>query len=228
MLVQRASPLLGERRRVLGPERTDRPSSRREVLREEGLDLLAVRLGLGGIGRLHAGHGTAFPAPRPAGRSAAASVLALGRHSRRSTSRASRRPYAWCRSRWRLAATCVDPRGGAHERSVASESRGHDACAARELEPGDAVELGLSRGEERLTEAERNRTGDDGEPEVEQVDHRAHGPPDERAGALDDLAATLRLGARPVMARMAVPDASASRQPRAPHAHNRPSGTTIT
>jgi hypothetical protein len=36
------------------------------------------------------------------------------------------------------------------------------------------------------------------------------------------------LGARPVIARMAVPDASASRQPRAPHAQRRPPGTTIT
>ena len=35
-------------------------------------------------------------------------------------------------------------------------------------------------------------------------------------------------GGRPVTAAMAVPDASASRHPRAPHAHRRPSGSTIT
>ena len=33
---------------------------------------------------------------------------------------------------------------------------------------------------------------------------------------------------RPVIAAMAVPDASASRQPRPPHGQARPSGTTIT
>ena len=40
--------------------------------------------------------------------------------------------------------------------------------------------------------------------------------PDQRAGALDDHAAGAEPGRLPVMAAMAVPDASASRQPRPP------------
>ena len=78
---------------------------------------------------------------------------------------------------------------------------------------------GLGGGEEVVAEAERDRAGDDREAQVEQGGDRRDRPADQPAGA---LAARRRAPPRPgapVRAAMAVPDASASRQPRAPHAH---------
>ena len=108
--------------------------------------------------------------------------------------------------------------GGADERAVGAERAGDDAGAARELDAAARVDLGLRGGEERRAEAERDRTGDDREIEVEQVGDARDRAPDERAGACRRSSGGASAGGRPVMRAIAVPDASASRQPRAPHA----------
>ena len=103
-----------------------------------------------------------------------------------------------------------------------------DAGRAGEVEAGPQAQLRLGGGEERRAVAEGDRAGHAGQPQVEQVGDRRHRPADQPAGPLDDLAAPASAGSPPVSARMAVPDASASRQPRPPHAHGRPSGSTMT
>ena len=82
--------------------------------------------------------------------------------------------------------------GGADERAVGAERAGHDAGAARELDAAARVDLGLRGCEERLAEAERDRTGDDREVEVEEVGDTRDAAPDERAGARHDRRAAPR------------------------------------
>ena len=82
----------------------------------------------------------------------------------------------------------------------------------------------LGRGEERLPEAERHRSAHHGEGEVEQIGHRSNGATDQHAGRSTTPG---RQPGRPAgEAAIAVPDASASRHPRPPQVHGRPSGTT--
>ena len=85
----------------------------------------------------------------------------------------------------------------------------------------------LGRREEDLAEAERHRAGDDGEAEVEQHADVGHRATDEPARALPHRERRVGRRAGPVIAAMARPDASASRQPRLPHGHGRPSGSTM-
>ena len=76
---------------------------------------------------------------------------------------------------------------GADQGAVGAERAGDDACAAGEVEAAAGVELALRGGEERFAEAERDRTADDGEREVEQVRDRRDRAADQRAGALAHL-----------------------------------------
>jgi len=101
----------------------------------------------------------------------------------------------------------------ADERSRVAQATGHHPRTVGELEPASRIELGLRCAEERVTESQRDRTTDNGEGKVEQVDHRSDRSAHQRPGP-------------PVMAASAVPDASASRQPWLPHGHGRPSGST--
>ena len=103
-------------------------------------------------------------------------------------------------------------RGRADERAVVAEPAGHDPGARGEVDAGRAVELGLRGGEEAVAEAEGHRAGDHRQAQVEQVGHRRHRPADQRPGAARSSASASAAG-RPVRAAMAVPDASASRQP---------------
>ena len=118
--------------------------------------------------------------------------------------------------------------GGADEGAVGAEGAGDDARAARELEAAARVDLGLRGGEERLAEAERDRTRDDREVEVEQVRDRSRPRGRRACPCASTISGGASAGGRPVMRAIAVPDASASRQPRAPHPHSCPSGSTMT
>ena len=91
-----------------------------------------------------------------------------------------------------------------------------------------ASSLGLRGREERFAEAERDRTADDRE-----LRGRAGSRPTRPRGrracpCARRPRAARRAGGRPVMRAIAVPDASASTQPRAPHPHSCPSGSTMT
>ena len=127
--------------------------------------------------------------------------------------------------RFALRATRAAPMRG----PSAPRRAGDDAGAAGEVEAA-------ARRRSRVCAAAKNgapnpsatEPRDDREREVEQVGDRRDRAADERAGALDAPRAAPRSGGRPVMRAIAVPDASASRQPRAPHPHSWPSGSTIT
>ena len=76
------------------------------------------------------------------------------------------------------------------------------------------VELGLRGGEEAVAEAQRHRAGHDGQAQVEQVGDRCHGPAHQRARAPAHASVGVGRPAGRSTAAIAVPDASASRQPR--------------
>ena len=125
---------------------------------------------------------------------------------------------------------CRPPADGAgpDQRALVTQAGRLDAGPDGRTRGGPATRSSSAgRLEERLAEAEGHRTGHHGQREVEQVHHRGHGPADQRAAART-TAGGASAGGRPVIAAMAVPDASASRQPRAPQAHSRPSGSTTT
>src|SRR4051812_22013821 len=75
--------------------------------------------------------------------------------------------------------------------STPTETRRRDPGAATERQLGMLVERFLCRVEERRAEAERHRSTDDGEIEIEQVAHRRDRLADEPAGALHDLVGRL-------------------------------------
>src|SRR4051812_47375911 len=76
-----------------------------------------------------------------------------------------------------------------------AETRRRDPSAATERQLGMLVECFLGRIEEGRAEAERNRSTDDGEIEIEQVADRRDGLADEPTGALHDLVSRLRVWA---------------------------------
>ena len=123
--------------------------------------------------------------------------------------------------------TAAQPQPGrADERSGVPQSAGLDPSAAGEGNPAELVHLLLGRREEGRPETQGHRPAHD-----RQRTGRAGPPPrrwrDRRAcpSALTHAADASRAGC-PVRAASAVPDASASRQPRLPHTQARPSGTT--
>jgi hypothetical protein len=59
--------------------------------------------------------------------------------------------------------------GRPDQRTVASETGRHDARAAGELKTGGAVEFALRCVEKELPETEGNRSGHDGQAQVEEV-----------------------------------------------------------
>ena len=112
--------------------------------------------------------------------------------------------------------------------AVGAEAAGPDPGRPGELEPAPQ---GRSRPGRRRRSRHRSRAPPSRPP------RRAAGragwpptPPPGRRGSRTGGAPTRSASAagRPVIAAIAVPDASASRQPRPPHAHGRPSGSTTT
>ena len=84
---------------------------------------------------------------------------------------------------------------------------------AGEVETGSQAQLRLRGGEERVAVAEGDRPGHAGQREVEEVGDRRDRRPDEPPVRSTTCGAAAA-GSPPVIARMAVPEASASRQPR--------------
>ena len=115
--------------------------------------------------------------------------------------------------------------GGADQGAGGAEAAGR-MTAPREVEPGPPVELRLGGGEEVVAVAEGHRPGHHGQRRSSRLATEATARPTRcRRGA----PAPRGLGRRAAGGgRMPVPDASASRHPRAPQAHGRPSGSTIT
>ena len=108
-----------------------------------------------------------------------------------------------------------------------AQAGGDDPGVPGEVEPGPQLDLLLGGIEERGPEAEGHR------PATTASSSRADWPPRPPPGRpwsrCDGAPRRVRRpAARPVIASMASPDASASRQPRPPHTHGRPSGSTTT
>ena len=106
--------------------------------------------------------------------------------------------------------------------------RGRTRCPPREVEPSRRIDLRLRGSKEDVAEPEGDRAGHARQPEVEQVRHRCHGLTHELSRTDADGLIGASAAGRPVIAAIAVPDASASRHPWPPHAQRRPPGTTTT
>ena len=76
---------------------------------------------------------------------------------------------------------------GADQRTPVPQAAGDHPGSPGEVEPAPQIHLTLRRREERLAESEGHRTAHDGQGQVEQVDHRGHGPTDQGPGALHDI-----------------------------------------
>ena len=117
----------------------------------------------------------------------------------------------------------TDP-GRTDERPAVTQAAGHDLGPAGEVDPAAQVHLRLGRREERLAETQGHRSAHDGERQVEQVRHRREARPTSVPVRSTHSGGASRCRPPGQIAASAVPDASASRQPRLPHGHGAPVG----
>ena len=198
VLVEGVAPLADEPLQLLALELADALPARREVLGEEGLDLLAVGLALGRVGGLHGPdttHRSAAPAGPRGGREPSPTTV------RRATAAAPMRGP----SAPRPAGTMRAPRA-----KLMRARRSSSAWAAvKKTSPKPSATEPATTASPRSSSTQTSATA---RPTSRPVRSRT--------------ASGASAGGRPVIAAMARPDASASRQPRLPHGHGRPSGST--
>jgi hypothetical protein len=74
---------------------------------------------------------------------------------------------------------------GPGERALVTQTARHNFGPPGEIKSAAKLNLSLCGGEEWRPETQRNRSTDDGQREVEEVDHRCHGATNQSSGSFD-------------------------------------------